>query len=251
MSKTLLSAGGRNDSKYGYALKLQKQNEILSASPPLKEKVYEILKEQILNVSFPPGVRIYEDDLAASMQLSRTPVNWAIARLIQEGLLKRVPRRGVYVTEITKEEINDVLIVREALEGMAARLATKNLNDHIIRKLRVIFQEFCPENLETRRDAYTKADTTFHNLVIETSGCEEITKMMTTIQDRVNIYRLMTSGLGGRTKVSLQEHLEIIEALERKDPDLAETLMRRHIKKVRERTIIKNAIESSPERSFP
>ncbi len=208
--------------------------EKLIETPNLRDRVYEILKKSILFQEIPPGEKIDEEGIAKQLGVSRTPIRETLCRLENEGIVKIVPRRGAFVVKHSKDKINEILIVREALEGLAARLAVDHMNGQILEQMKTLLRGFSEANIRDRALEYVQADLEFHGLIIKASRNDLLMNMMNTLNDHVQMLRLQTAALEGRPEQSLVEHLDIIDALEKKDPSSAESLMRKHIRNVRE-----------------
>src|SRR4030042_3962325 len=101
----------------------------------LKSEVYKIIKEGIINREFLPGTQLKESDLVRKLGVSRTPIREALNQLSKEGIIEIFPRKGAFVKKCSREEVIEILILREVLEGVAARLATCLINEEFIKKL--------------------------------------------------------------------------------------------------------------------
>ncbi|RPJ10416.1 MAG: FCD domain-containing protein, partial [Deltaproteobacteria bacterium] len=128
----------------------------------------------------------------------------------------------------------EILMVREVLEGFAARLAVDHIDGDLVEKMRSLFKDFSESNVRERTKDYTQADLEFHNLIIQASQNNLLISIMNTLNDHIQMLRLQTVLHEGRTEQSLTEHYRIIQAMELKDHSSAEYLMREHIRKVRE-----------------
>jgi len=198
-----------------------------------KNKAYEALKEAILKMdiySSPEPVMLDERALSERLGVSRTPIREAIAMLEQDGFVKTVPRRGIIVVRRTKNEIVDMIRAWAALESMAARLITTTARKRDITALRDFFKDF---NLKDRLpqdhvEEYSKANIAFHQALISLSESPTLIDMTNDILLHVRGYRQLTIGRRDRTATSLPEHLAIIEALEARDTERAEDLVRNH-----------------------
>ena len=104
--------------------------------PNLREHVYKILKKKIILREIKPGEKINEELLAKTLNISRTPIRETLFRLEHEGIVRIIPRRGAFVVSQSKEEIAELLYVREVLEGLTARMATENMDKNTLEKLR-------------------------------------------------------------------------------------------------------------------
>lgn len=204
----------------------------VSAVPSLKERIYTQLKAQITSPQiYQPGaeLRIDERGLAERLRISRTPLREALARLEQEGLVRIAPRKGVFIVRKSKEEILEMILVWAALESMAARLATVEAADGEIATLRSVFGTFGPEHqIGAHIDEYSDANIRFHQRILELSKCQLLYDTATDLFIHMQAIRARSIGENDRVAQSIVDHMHIIEALESRDTDLAERLVREH-----------------------
>jgi DNA-binding GntR family transcriptional regulator len=146
-----------------------------------------------------------------------------------EGFLKVVPRKGVYVVRKSKNEMIEILLVRAALEGMAARLATKYVTQKDTEKMKSLFQPFKQSIKKNQYLKYSDANIDFHELVLKISRCGKLIDLAGKLFDHIRWIRFRSVALEDRFQQMQKEHLGIIKALEKKNPDLAEKRMRAHI----------------------
>jgi len=199
----------------------------------LPTKIYEIIKRKIVNRRIPLGTKLREDLLAKELGVSRTPVREALNRLAQEGLVEIFPRRGIHVIEPSVDDVIELLEIREALEGMVARLAASKITDEVLRRMKKYFEGREQQIRQREFAGYSKADVDFHNLLLKACGNDRLVQIMNNLYDHIQMLRLRSVILPGRAEKSLQEHLLVIEALEKRDPDLAEKRIREHIQNVK------------------
>jgi DNA-binding GntR family transcriptional regulator len=211
--------------------------------PNLRERVYQVLKEMVIFQEIPPGEKLDEDSLASQLGVSRTPIRESLCRLENEGIVKIIPRRGAFIVRHSKKSINEILSVREVLEGLSAREAVNHITDATLEELESFSEKFSESNVRVLSKEYLQADVKFHKTIIEASENEWLISLMNILNDHIQMLRLRTVALQGRPEQSLSEHMKIIGALKDRDPLLAESLMREHIKNVRE-SYLKN-IEGS------
>lgn len=200
-------------------------------SSSLKEQTYEALRQAITSMNlYEPSEapKLDERHLAESLGVSRTPVREALARLEQEGLVQTIPRRGVFVVRKTKAEIIEIVIAWAALESMAARLATANATDNEIANLRTMFAEEDGDSVRAHLDEYSDKNIAFHQAILALGKCDLIEQMADNLFIHMRSIRSRTIGDGDRAVRSVIDHMHIIEALERRDAGLAETLVREH-----------------------
>ena len=208
------------------------QVEKIRTPSSLSQQVYAAIKESLLQTDLADisdEARLDERELAERLGVSRTPLREAINRLVMEGFLKVVPRKGVYVVKKSRNEIIEILLVRAALEGMAARLATRHVTDKGIQRMKRIFSPFDQSNIQGQFLKYSDANIDFHELVLRTSQCGKLIELAGSLFDHVRWIRFRAVAFEERFSTMQKEHLGIIEAIEKRDPDLAEKRMRVHI----------------------
>jgi DNA-binding GntR family transcriptional regulator len=197
-----------------------------------RTQAYNALKQAITSVNIysqPHEIRLDERQLSQDLGVSRTPIREAMTLLEQEGFVKTLPRRGIFVVRKTKREIIQMIEVWAALESLAARLITLRASDAEIATLRHLFDEFQgAHSPEGHLDEYSDANIKFHQAIIKMSGNECIADMTENLFIHVRAIRQMTIGQNDRAQRSIVDHLKIIEALERRDTELAEKLTRQH-----------------------
>jgi len=197
----------------------------------LKDKIYDSLKKAITSINLyadDAELRLDERRLSEQLEISRTPIREALARLEQEGLVEIVPRRGVYIVRKTKAEIMEMVTVWAALEGMAARLITLHASDDEISSLRDLFTTFEEGQIQAHIDEYSDKNIDFHQAILTMSRNRLISEMSETLFIHMRSIRARTIGEIDRANRSIVDHLHIIEALEARDTDRAERLVREH-----------------------
>ena len=197
----------------------------------LKSKIYESLKAAIMDMNIydnSADLRLDERRLSEQFGISRTPLREALARLDQEGLVNIVPRRGIYIVRKSKAEILEMITVWAALESMAARLITQNASDQEIASLRALCSTFDGEAVKARIDEYSDTNIKFHQAILKMSKCELLNEMAQGLFMHVRAIRARTISEKDRADRSIVDHMHIIEALEARDTDLAERLVREH-----------------------
>lgn len=197
----------------------------------LKDKVYDGLKSAILSMNVyadPEETRLDERQLSEEFGVSRTPVREAITRLEQEGFVKVIPRRGAFVVRKTKAEILEMITVWAALESMAARLITERASDREIASLRKMFATFDNNRVQATIDEYSESNIEFHQAILSMSKCELLNQMVENLLAHMRWIRMRTIAEDDRASRSIIDHMNIIEALEQRDAELAERLVREH-----------------------
>ena len=198
----------------------------------LKDRVYNALRAAIMSMDIysseePP--RLDERSLADDLGVSRTPIREALSRLAQEGLVEMIPRKGTFVARKSKEEILEMISVWAALESMAARLATRVASDAEIGELRELFVTFEGEQgPQAHIDEYSDTNIRFHQKIISLSKSELLKQMTDSLFVHMRAIRAQTITERDRADRSIIDHLHIIEAIEARDTELAERLVREH-----------------------
>ncbi|WP_205648400.1 GntR family transcriptional regulator [Acuticoccus kandeliae] len=205
----------------------------------LASEAFDRVVEAITSGEFEPGEKLSEADLARRLGISRGPVREALQRL--EGrLVTRVPRIGVRVIQFGPEELLELFHLREAMEGMAARLAATNASERALKKLEELLA-FHADTLEhTGKRVYRQktSDEDFHFAIARASQCGNIERLLLSeVYYQLRIHRLRSSEQPGRTGDALKEHFAILEALKGRDADGAEAAMRRHVRAARDSAI--------------
>jgi len=196
------------------------------------DEVYDSLQAYIVEEAA-GGEPLSENGLAAKLGVSKTPVREALYRLAAEGLVDLIPNRGYYVHRATYEDVRQVLEIREALEGMAARLATARLSDEDRRAIHARFDSFAQVlrdsgSVSALTTEMKDANHLLHDTLLRAARNARIMESMRQLRAQMeHMIRVMAAPT--RYEKSYHEHLEIIAALDRRDPDLAEAAMRRHI----------------------
>jgi DNA-binding GntR family transcriptional regulator len=195
------------------------------------DRAYAALKSVILSLDIyekPGDVRLDERQLASDLGISRTPVREAMAQLEREGFVRSVPRRGIYVVRKTKQDVIELITAWAALESMAARLITQNAADEEIATLRQMFTKFENGELHARLDEYSEVNIEFHQSIIRMSRNRVLIDLAENLFTHMRMIRRKTIGQEDRADRSIRDHLNIIQALEARDTERAEDLVRNH-----------------------
>ena len=196
-----------------------------------RHQAYVALRQAItsMNIYEVKGpVRLDERQLSQDLGVSRTPIREAMTVLEREGLVQTLPRRGVFVVKKTRKEIVEMITAWAALESMAARLVCQRASDEELGSLRALFSEFEDGALRFRLNEYSVANLRFHQRIIELAQSPLILSMAFGLLTHVRAIRGHALGEQDRVERSIADHMHIIEALEARDADLAERLVRDH-----------------------
>src|SRR4249919_772126 len=203
----------------------------LADTSTFAERAYVALKDVILSLNVyerADEVRLDERQLASDLGISRTPVREAMAQLEREGFVRSVPRRGIYVVRKTKHQVIEMITAWAALESMAARLITESADKDEIASLRRMFTTFEDGQVRAHLDEYSEVNIEFHQTIIRMSRNSVLIALAENLFTHMRMIRRKTIGEQDRVDRSIRDHMNIIEALEARDTERAEDLVRNH-----------------------
>lgn len=205
---------------------------IESPALTLSDGAFQRIQTAIVKGEIPPGTRISEQYLSTTFGIGRGPLREAIRRLEGRRLVVRIPHAGVRVVSLSYEELLELYHVREALEGMACRLAAEHMSENEIATLReVLATHEKHSGLQANESYYQQeGDLDLHYVIIRGSKNKALSDMLLgDLYHLVRMYRYRYSSTPKRPQQAFAEHHRIIEAIADRDGELAEMLMRRHI----------------------
>ena len=196
----------------------------------LRGKVYDRIREDILNGVYKEHEELKEATLGKMMEVSRTPVREALRQLELEGLVEIIPNKGARVTGITKKDIEDIYQIRYLLEGLSARWATEHVTEELIDKMEetLYLTEF-----HAKKGNYLQVfelDSQFHELMYEASGSKMLNHILSDFHMYVTRIRKTTLASDSRSKNSTEEHRAILEAIKERNAEKAEECAHNHVK---------------------
>lgn len=198
------------------------------------------LEQAVHDERLPEGSPLVEADLAVALGVSRSPVRDALKRLAHKGLVEMRPRKGVIVATFSSAQISDFFDVREALEGLAARLAAERMSAEEIARLRGHLDRV-EDELSSARPGYPALDEDFHARILQGARSHQLAGAMRAIQSRVRLLRRRSGAMQQRAGQALAEHRAILAAIESRDAPAAEAGMRQHIRNARENLLGKSS----------
>lgn len=204
----------------------------LDGYKPLRDVVFENLRDAIITQVLKPGERLMEIQLADEMGVSRTPVREAIRKLELEGLVVMVPRKGAYVAGVSMKDIHEVYEVRSALEMLAVTLAAERITDE---ELNALEQQVLRESEEEAKkdgsdlDNIIYIDSSFHDIIYQAARNQRLVQFVNILQEQLQRFRAASLARPGRSKTALEEHKQIVEALSERNGELASKLAQEHI----------------------
>lgn len=196
----------------------------------LSERVFEELQNSILNGDLAPGDPLPEIRLSEEMGVSRTPVREAIGKLELEGLVRTIPNRGTMVVGISEKDIDDIFTIRMYVEGLAARWAAQYVTEQQLEEMRSIvdLQAFYVEKEDFLQ--IWQLDSRFHSLLYNASGSPVLKQVLSSLHHYIQRVRELSIMRPGRAVSSVQEHQNILSAIEGHNGELAEKLTCEHIR---------------------
>src|SRR5690242_8627007 len=204
--------------------------EPLDISLGLRRRACDAIKHAITEMDIyghRGEIRLDERQLSQDLGVSRTPIREALSVLEQEGFVHTIPRRGVHVVRKSKREVVEMVTVWAAIEGMAARLAAPRISPPELVELHALVDVF-QEDPSEQLSEYSRANMAFHKAIIRMSGVELMTSLTDNLFIHMRAVRAVTMTQDNRAQRSIVDHRNIITALEQRDADLAERLVREH-----------------------
>ncbi len=202
--------------------------EIGENETSLSQRVFKKLQNDILEGRYKTGDKMVELAISKDLGVSRTPIREALRQLELEGLVKSVHNKGIYVTNITEKDVNDIYVIRSLIEGQCAYWACENINEEQLERLEenIYLREFHLQkgNLEQ----ILKLDNEFHKILYEASASKILKNILTDLHKYVVRVRRMSLNDLSRAKMSVREHSKIVDAIKGKNPDRARELATLH-----------------------
>lgn len=203
----------------------------------IKDQVYEVLKENIVNGHFVPGQRIQELQIAAELKVSRSPVRSAINELIGEGLLESIPNKSVLVRRLSDKDIVDAYEFRLLIEKYAIAKTIELLDADISARLLEFRQAFIEHGNYADINAYFEIDTAFHDYLVSTAGNKIIIDLLGRVSGWLSPFRLYALKGEQRFRDSIAEHTALIDRILARDPEGASRLCAIHLARVKEESL--------------
>ena len=206
-------------------MKLEKK--VVSHS--ISSQVYQLLKENIINLTLEPGTAISEKEISDRLEVSRTPVREAFVRLVQDDLLEVYPQKGTRVSLIDLKEVADARFIREHLEKATYELVCLKIKDLQIQELKENIEQQMKSVTEQRFADFFKWDEAFHHLIVEISGNQKIWPAIQRVDAHLKRIRVLSLINEEKSQVIIQEHIHLLQALENRDAVKAIHLLEDHV----------------------
>ncbi|MHB1162720.1 MAG: GntR family transcriptional regulator [Chloroflexota bacterium] len=215
----------------------------------LQEMVADNLRQAILSGVLKPGQRILDAEIARQMGISRSPVREALRQLERDGLVRSTPNRGVSVRCLSHRDLAELYGIRSVLEGLAAVWACRRVSSHDLEHLQRLCEEMnclVPFKSDEERLAFLRKDVEFHEALVAASGSAHLAEALSTIRLQTQLIMATTSEFGHVSPQTAAEHEAVLEALLKRDAELAESRLRRHVEGARDRMLARFA-DTEPE----
>lgn len=196
---------------------------------PLRDVVFNTLRQAILRGEIKPGERLMEIKLANKLGVSRTPIREAIRKLELEGLVLMIPRRGAVVAEITEKSLRDVLEVRRVLEELSVELACKRITEEEIEDLKVAEKEFETALKGGDVTEVAEADVKFHDVIYHATNNQRLIQLLYNLREQMYRYRVEHLKQKEKHEILLAEHNDIVKMIEKRDAKHAMEVICKHI----------------------
>jgi DNA-binding GntR family transcriptional regulator len=199
---------------------------------PAPVQAYQALRDAIVRVDLVPGQRLSENELAAQLGVSRTPVREAVARLRDERLVRVIPQLGTFVAPISVAAVGDAQFVREALECAAVRLAAENVMDPDLELLEQLLAGQERAQADGDLDSFYHLDDSFHQALCDLSRHPTVWSISQRAKAHLNRVRRLSLATPGYQPEMIGEHRQVVAAVAGHDPDAAELALRYHLRGV-------------------
>lgn len=196
---------------------------------PLRDVVFNTLRNAILRGDLKPGERLMEMHLANKLGVSRTPIREAIRMLEQEGLAVTIPRKGAQVAKMTEKDLQDVLEIRDSLDELAVRMACQRMTEEQLVELKSAMTDF--ELATKSKDArkICEADETFHNVIYEMADNPKLKVIVNNLREQMYRYRYEYVKDSRSHQQLIREHAAIIRGFEKGDAAFVKEIMHIHL----------------------
>lgn len=196
----------------------------------LRGRVFNKIREDILSGVYHENEELKENTIGLELGVSRTPVREALRQLELEGLVTMIPNKGAYVTGITSKDIHDIYTVRSYLEGLCAKWACEHITDAQIEALEEILYLSDFHARRGHHEQLVELDNKFHDLIYNACGSKILNHVLSDFHQYVERVRKITLAMPSRAAKSNKEHADIVDAIKKRDGQLAEELAHEHIK---------------------
>lgn len=201
----------------------------IGETPSLQDLAYHAIKSSILSLALPPGKQLSKSDLANSLKVSKTPVREALQRLEREGLVQIAPRKGVFVTEFSEREIDEISEIRSVLVGLACKRAFQNVNTAEFHEARKILEAGDIALQEGNREEWLTINERFHAWLMRLADSKQLSQVIEKLDEYFIRIQVVAASVPGDIIESNKEHYAILESMEKGDSVAASKAAADHI----------------------
>ena len=205
-------------------------NDDSSTGLSLTSRIFNILREDILNSRYAEGEKLVEAKLAEDLGVSRTPVREALKQLELDGLVENIPNRGVVVLGISKQDIEDIFEIRTAIEGISAKWAVDRITNEELASLKEVYELMEFYTFKKDVEKFAELNTRFHEIIYKATKSRYLEQVLKDFQYYMKKTRRKSLQVEGRIYHSLSEHKEILDAFLARDKEWAERALSNHVK---------------------
>jgi DNA-binding GntR family transcriptional regulator len=202
---------------------------VIKKSKTIRRKIYDYLREQVLNGEIPPHQHLIEAKIAKEIGTSRTPVREALHSLELEGLIESIPRVGYVVKPIKEAEVEEICEIRAAIEGVAARWAMEKAHQRLIEELRKNISLSEEEAAQGDPKPFVELDAQFHEIIARLSGSKRLQELAQTLRRHMLRYRIQSIYLSDNVLRAIEGHKGILGAMEKGDLEEVNRAIRCHL----------------------
>ncbi|MDP4126516.1 MAG: GntR family transcriptional regulator [Bacillota bacterium] len=195
----------------------------------IRDSVFSILRNAILERKLEPGQRLVERDIAEQLGVSRTPVREAIRKLELEKLVTHIPRKGVVVSGFSKDDIIEILLIRTSLEALICSIAATKIKSKEVERLEALAKEISDEHVNGNFKKSNQLNDKFHEIIYRSAESPRVYNLFNTLREYITKFTQVAYSKPGRPEEVWTEHNEIIEALRNHDCSSAEAAAKRHV----------------------
>ena len=200
---------------------------------PIRDIVYDYLREALVDGVIRPGERIVERTYAEKFNVSRTPIREVLRKLEMEGFVEYIPRRGIVAKGLNADEIEEIYAIRISLERLAIRTAVSKISTAQLNRVKKVHEKTIAANEQDDVATVVTQMRKFDDLLFEAANMPKLQKMIAGLQESLRSYRKINLSGGSRRSLAIDEHGEILKAVINKDADLAEQLVIAHVERAR------------------
>ncbi len=193
-------------------------------------RIADMLRDMMMTGMLKEGDKINENELCATMEISKTPLREALRVLNVEGLIQLVPNRGAFVTQPTYEEIEEMFDVTSLLEGFCAGAACEKMRSQDLTHLEKLHAQLEKQYEQRDQEGYIRINNQYHSFLQEMAGNRTLNQIINGLRKKILLYRFQSLSAPARFESSIREHRNLLEAFRQRDSKRAKLLMRAHLK---------------------